>query len=121
MHKIFHSRLFLLSLLVLIALSLTALVREVSSTFRVKKEIARLESQAAELESRNQELKKMIEYLNSSSYKEMAARENLNLQAAGEVAVALPGKNEGQSTAEPSHTHGGWMIIKWWNYFFQMK
>ncbi len=121
MQRLFQSKIFLVFIAVLLAMTLTALYREVAATLKTKREIGRLEQQAAELEAKNKSLKDVIGYLSNPAYLDKAARENLNLQAPGEVAVALPGISDlaeagggGDKTAKiipigPS---------KWWAYFF---
>ena len=107
----------------LVVLSSVALWREVAGTVKIRREVSRLEKQAAELKSKNENLKSLVEYLNSANYQEKAARERLNLQSPGEVAVALPqGLNEeeldaaGQPNKSPRDSSSNPAL--WWNYFF---
>lgn len=123
MHKIFHSKIFTIFAVILAGLTLSALVKEVSNTFKVQKEIDKLEKHAEELEQKNNELKQVVEYLNSPAYQERAARENLNLKKQGEIAVALPSSNtltepEDQTNKDQQKPSN---LRLWWNYFFGVK
>lgn len=119
----FQSRPFLISLVFLVIISALALWREVTGTIKIRKEIGHLEDQARELEENNRELKALVDYLDSPAYQEKAGREQLNLQAPGEVAVALPAKNadnssSGQQSGPQENKSNPW---RWWQYFFGSK
>ena len=97
----------------------------------VQQEIAELSKQADQLQKNNQDLQSFIAYLQTDSYKQKAAREQLSMKKDGEVVYSLgdntqnQGQVEGVSTASPSapevplaqqsNPH------KWWNYFFKVQ
>ena len=129
MQPFLRSKLFIYSAVILALLSITALWREVSGTIKTKKQIAQLQKEAADLETRNNQLKQLIDYLDSPEYKEKAAREQLNLQSPGEVAVALPDADtqvlaaQAQSGTDDNHESqtDDSNFSRWWNYFFALK
>ena len=123
MLKLTQSKIFFVTIVGLIILSGATLWREISKTVRIKNEVSRLERQAAELQAKNEQLKGLSDYLTSSAYLDRAARENLNLQLPGEVAVALP-EVQGESTvaqnqSKPTGKLGN--LQTWYNYFFGPK
>ena len=122
MRRIIQSKLFLSIAVVLVFLCVVALWREVKNTITTKKEIKKLEEQAAQLEQKNTDLKQLIEYLNSPDYQERAAREHLNLQAPGEVAIALPEHTTTTADTETRLMTQNQSNAKlWWNYFFALR
>ena len=84
---------------------------------QIDKEKQNLVQQADQLTKKNQELSQSLQYLNSPSFKERAAREQLDLKKSGEqvysfspesqVAGAFSGQEREISNAK-----------KWWDYFF---
>lgn len=113
--KIFESKLFMAGLIVLLVLSVLGLWSQVTGTIKIRKEINRLEQQARELQSKNSELQELADYLNSPAYQEKVAREQLNLQTPGEIAVALPGAPEEQTVALETQLSN---FARWRHYFF---
>lgn len=101
---------------ILLALSVFALFGQVRGTIKIRKEINRLEQQARDLQARNSELLTLSEYLDSPEYQEKVAREQLNLQSPGEVAVALPNSAEPEETTEDPQNIGN--FARWRHYFF---
>lgn len=101
---------------ILLALSVFALWGQVRGTIKIRKEINRLEQQARDLQTKNSELLTLSEYLGSPEYQEKVAREQLNLQSPGEVAVALPNSPEPAETKETRHDIGN--FARWRHYFF---
>lgn len=77
-----------------------------------------LQKQLQELEGKNSELERTLGYLDSDTYKELIAKQQLNLQKNGELAYSFSenqtltdaGKTQ-QSTSEQSN------FQKWANYF----
>ena|SRR3989344_230594 len=120
--RIVHTRLFFWVTLLTLVLTLSALSREIYQNVRTKKEVGKLERTAQDLEGRNTALKETISYLQSDIYREKAARENLNLQIPGEVAVALPtavtGATKQTGALEKSLRKDLSNARKWWAYFF---
>ena len=123
MKSTFSKKTFLLLLSALIVLVAFGLWREVRDTLRVKRQIKKIETQANELESKNANLKQLVDYLHSTEYQERRARENLNLQAPGEVAVALPEQDLKSENSEASQMNKSseTNFTLWWDYFFGTK
>ena len=127
-NKFFSSKVLLIGAALPLTMLGIGLWRETSGTFKVNKEIATLEQQASELQEKNENLKELVTYLESSTYQEKAAREQLNLQLPGEVAVALPGSLRSQvlSEADLSKSADEYVgafanLNRWWDYFFATK
>src|SRR6185312_6289436 len=72
-----------------ILLLLIVEVRQYRSHRAVDKEIDRLSKQADQIAKNNQDLQSMIAYLNTDSYKEKTAREQLNLKKDGETVYSF--------------------------------
>lgn len=81
----------------------------------IETEKANLQKQLSDLEGKNQELDATLSFLNSKAYKEVVARQQLNMQKAGEFVY---GFSEKPSTAK---NIGGQNqssdFQKWVNYF----
>lgn len=121
------SRLVLLVGIVLLVLVSIALGKELMRKHEVNQEIEKVQSEIDRLERKNKELSSLIEYLNTEEFKEIQARQNLNLQKEGEAAVAItvpptPNIDEGESeNDEPIVVENKSNIQKWWEYFFYVK
>lgn len=102
-----------------------ALAKEMIRKQKINQEIAEIQKEIDILERKNRELEALVEYLNSESFKELQARQNLGLQKEGETAVAVEsipeskqsddfvfGKEDSLSKSNPE---------KWWIYFFGEK
>jgi cell division protein DivIC len=79
-------------------------------------EIAHITQQQAEYQQKNKDLQDSLSLLNTQSYKEKIAREQLNLKKDGEIVVNF------STATQPS---GGGTVAaaqsnpqKWWHYFF---
>jgi len=84
---------------------------------QIEKEKQSLQDQADSLQKKNQELSRSLQYLNSESFKERVAREQLGLKKDGEQAYSFADapRVAGASTDAPG---GPSNIKKWWDYFF---
>lgn len=101
-----------------------ALGKEIYRRYQINQEIKGVKDEIERLEKRNRELQALVDYLNSDSYKEIQARQNLGLQKPDEQAVAVQpappnldiaaqtasAKEEKKNLSNPE---------KWWNYFFE--
>lgn len=113
--------------LIFLGLVSFALSKELMRKHRVNQEIEEVKKEITSLEKKNKELAALIEYLNTDSYKEIQARQNLNLQKEGETAVAVMPVE--RSLEEASGTEKfdipvdeeSSNVKKWWNYFFNKK
>lgn len=117
------SRLVLLVGIVLLILVSIALGKELIRKHEVNQEIEKVQSEIDRLERKNKELSSLTEYLNTEEFKEIQARQNLNLQKEGETAVAItvpptPNNDEGVIEEEPVIVESKSNIQKWWEYFF---
>jgi cell division protein FtsB len=82
----------------------------------IEKQKQNLLAQADQLQKKNDELNQSLEYLNSESFKERVARQQLNLKKQGETTYSFgdapaPG---GSNSSQPRVKNAQ----KWWNYFF---
>lgn len=91
--------------------------------YRMQKEIEgqkqKLTQQMQNLEQKNQELADSLSYLNSSSFKERVARQQLDLKKNGEQVYNF-GQAPTSSPQSPPNDAGGGQtnFQKWLNYFF---
>lgn len=100
-----------------------ALGKEIYRRYQINQEIESVKNEIERLEKRNQELQALVDYLNSDSYKEIQARQNLGLQKPGEQAVAVqPAPPNEDIALTPDATEEERANLsnpeKWWNYFF---
>ncbi|MBI3231561.1 MAG: septum formation initiator family protein [Candidatus Doudnabacteria bacterium] len=86
----------------------------------IQAEKTSLQSQLNELEGKNQELTETLGYLNSSSYKELIARQQLNMQKQGELVYNFSDEKIQQS-AQPLNPTAESNMRKWLNYFFNRQ
>ncbi|MBU6447391.1 septum formation initiator family protein [Patescibacteria group bacterium] len=77
---------------------IVVLARNFQQRYSIEKEIKDLSSQQQDLQKNNQDLQDFIAYLKTDSYKQTAAREQLNLQNPGEVVYSFA---DGQQSAVP--------------------
>ena len=101
------------------------LFREVQKKYEINHEITSLQKQVSSLDDRNKELNDLISYFGTDAYKELQAREKLNLQKPGEIVVAIP-PDQSQLGYTPADASGSDATQAahlsnprlWWNYFF---
>lgn len=116
-------------IIVLILVSI-ALGKEIYRRYQINQEIKIVKLEIETLQKKNKELQALVNYLNSDSYKEIQARQNLGLQKLGEQAVAIetaptmesalpkeisaavPAAEPGRELSNPE---------KWWKYFFSAE
>lgn len=63
--------------------------KELIRRYRINKDIRQAREQIADLEKHNNDLSYLVDYLQTDSFKEIQARQNLGLQKPGETAVLL--------------------------------
>lgn len=119
--RLFHSNIFFLLVLILLALFSIALFREIMRKVEIQKEIKKLEEQVSEYESRNTELSLLIEYLKTDEYLEMEARTKLGYKKPGETVVAMATNSNNTmylatETANQISKKSNWQL--WLDYFF---
>lgn len=106
-------------ILIFVALALS---KEIYRRYQINQEIKSIKEEIERLEKRNQELQALVDYLNSDSYKEIQARQNLGLQKPGEQAVAVqpapPNLDVEAQTLNHEEEKNLLNPQKWWNYFF---
>jgi cell division protein FtsB len=103
-----------------------ALGKEIYRRYQINQEIKKVKEEIEDLEKKNRELQALIDYLNTDSFKEIQARQNLGLQKEGEQAVAIePGlftpSEKNEATFESNNTKESSNARKWWDYFFAPK
>ena len=127
----------------LLVFILAMVFRQWRQKYVVQKEINDLSVQASSLQQKNQDLQNLLQYLQTTDYKQEAAREQLNLQRSGEVVYNFSA--QGQSGQAGQSGQGGQFgqdgvsaagagnagaaadaagqnvsdAQKWWNYFFK--
>ena len=121
----FYSHWFLgvsLALLVLIGVSL---IKELSRSYQINKEIGQLQAEIVFLEGEQGGLADFVEYLKTDHYFEEQARIKLGLKAPGEKVVVLTDQAEDPVSLEPGNgteyrlkTKKASNPAKWFNYFF---
>ncbi len=97
------------------------LVREIVNRYQINQEIERVKMEIDTLERNNQELAGLVDYLNTDSFKEIQARQNLGVQKEGETAISIesmPDNANEQVVFVGEDDKGSSNIEKWWGYFF---
>ena len=124
--KTLYKLITLVGMVVLVFVSI-ALGKEVYRRHQINQEIDAVKQDIEELERKNHEMQALVDYLNTDSFKEIQARQNLGLQKEGEVAVAVePGiavddEDQGSTFVSDKNAKEVSNGKKWWNYFFAMK
>ncbi|MBU1178693.1 septum formation initiator family protein [Patescibacteria group bacterium] len=112
--------------LVLIIFTSFGLGKEIVRRKEINQEIETTKKEIESLEKKNKELAQMIEYIETDSFKEIQARQNLGFQKEGEVAVSIE-TNSGDYQRDNSTTFASPPAIdpsnpkRWWRYFFAAK
>ncbi len=93
--------------------------RQLEKQKAIREEKNKLIEQENSLKKRNEDLLGTLANLNSDSYKERVAREELNLKREGEFVYNFSNIEE-SSNEKPktSFQPGESNPVKWWNYFF---
>ncbi len=84
----------------------------------VDREKKDLENQIASFSKKNQDLSDSLSYLNSSDFKERAARQQLNLKREGEVVFGFTDAPAQTSPLDRSEQNKAPNYEKWVEYFF---
>ncbi len=98
----FQNKWFLIFGSIFLLFLIVVLARQYKQRYSIEKEISDLLAQQQDLQKNNQDLQDFIAYLNTDSYKETAAREQLNLQKPGEVVYSFAGAQQGGSSVTSS-------------------
>ncbi len=124
--RLFHSKLAIVTELVILVLLGSALVKEILHKYQIENEINDLQAQIESLESRNGDLHTLLAYLNSDAYTEEQARLKLGLQKPGESVVAVLGAStdtESEAAITQTTKNNEQDTIpnpkRWWNYFVE--
>lgn len=88
--------------------------------YRVQKAIElekqKLQKQSDEIQGKNLELEQTLSFLDSKTYKELIARQQLNMQKEGEVAYGFSDASPTVPTVNPESDNGN-NFQKWVNFF----
>ncbi len=87
----------------------------------IEKEKTSLALQADQLDKKNQELDQSLSYLNSQSFKERVARQQLNLKKDGETVYNFSNPQVSPGDDGANQKSGKSNIQKWWEYFYDNK
>lgn len=119
-HRIMTSRGVLLLEVILIAIILIGITKEVVRRLSLRQEIAALEQQIAELQAQNRSLGEYVASINTDSFREREARKRLNLQRPGETLLIVPEANGSSlvTTSVLAAVPGTSNARRWWTYFF---
>lgn len=98
-------------------------VKLVIENYKVHQDATRLDSELTQIQQHNLELKNLLAYYQTDSYKEKEARARFNYQKPGERVVAVPQPvNEEPSITQPgAETQPATPPSnpeQWWSYFF---
>jgi len=124
MKNLLKSKLFLWGALLVFLFFAFSSGQKLYKKYLIEKEINELKKEIASLESGNRETRELINYFKTPEFKERQARSLLSLQKPGEFAVALPPRDD----ADSSETDSGGAkpqadsnLRLWWNYFFAVE
>jgi len=85
---------------------------------QIDKEIKKLNTEIDQLEAQNQDLKNLITYYKTESYKEKEARRRLGYQKPGEkVVIIVPSQEKVPLEESPPQKEKNNLEV-WWNFFF---
>ncbi len=113
--------------LIVIAYLAIGSVKLIINNYQTNQSSVRLQQELGDLEQRNAELKNLLAYYQTDSFKEKEARARLNYQKPGErvVVVAIPPDEDVTSITQPSiETQAATPPSnpqQWWDYFFGKK
>ena len=93
---------------------------------KINKEINQVKKEIESFEKKNKELGQLIEYLNTDSFKEIQARQNLGYRKEGERVVSIEsGENslnqENEASFQTPSEEDISNLRRWWNHFFITK
>ncbi|GEM_PF-1261643 len=118
--KILSTKIAFFALLILLALAANVKYKQWKNQKAIDSEKDRLIRQTRQMENSNTELKNSLSYLNSESYKERVAKEQLNLKKSDEIVFGFSGplsapENSASSNGKNSKSN----TEKWLEYFTQ--
>lgn len=127
--RLFRSKILIVLEIVVLVVFSSALAKEIIRQHQVEGEIEKLQEELAQLEHNNIELSDLIDYFDSSAFKEEQARLKLGLQKPGESVIAVLGDSteDGRKEAESvALARGGEEENlsnpqRWWNYYFRTE
>lgn len=112
------SRLAIVGLIGLLAFFGQIKYKQWQSQKAIDEERGKLQAQADDLQKKNSELNESLKYLNSPSFKERVARQQLGLKRDGETVYSFSEQQVlGQSTTQVEEEKEI-NFKKWWDYFF---
>lgn len=116
--QFFSSKITVLLFIILLAFLTNIKYKQWRSQRDIDREKQNLSQQAANLEKKNSELTESLSYLNSNSFKERVARQELGLKKDGETVFDFSENPNaaGASTAAGTQTKQT-NFKKWWDYF----
>ncbi|TSC96309.1 MAG: Uncharacterized protein Athens101410_23 [Parcubacteria group bacterium Athens1014_10] len=119
--KFIFSKFSFIFLLFFLIVLIGATSKITAKRYKINKEIYNLKKEANDLDVQNKELTKMIEYLDTLSFKEKEARLKLGLQKEGEKTIIITSpyselKSKELKIEEKELVRSN--ILKWWEYFF---
>lgn len=118
--KLLSSKITLLGLVVLLAFLTNWKYKQLKNENQIEKQKQSLELQADQLQKKNSELTKSLEYLNSASFKESAARQQLDLKKQGEQVYTFSDAQVNPSRPIQNASPSG-NAKKWLGYFFNTQ
>ena len=86
---------------------------------QIEKEKLNLQTQADDLQKKNRELNQSLQYLNSISFKERVAREQLGLKKQDEQVYSLAEPPRVLGAVDSKFKQSNWK--KWLDYFFKIQ
>ncbi len=115
--KTISSRLAIATLIILLIFLVDLKYKQWKNQQEIEKQKQNLLAQADTLQKKNNELNQSLQYLNSPSFKERVAREQLNLKKDGEIVYSFGDAPDQapQNTPPEIKTSN---VQKWWDYFF---
>lgn len=118
--RFFRSRLFLISMAVVILLVLYGLGRAVYQDYMLRQEIFELQHSIRSLETKKLESLEILDYVMSDAFVEREARKSLNLQEPGETVFVFSETEQSETTTMSNTEENSPRLnnpIKWWYYF----
>ncbi len=118
--KLISSKIVIIGLFIFFLFMLDLKYQQWKNQKEVEKQKQNLVAQTDTFKKKNDELNQSLQYLNSTSFKERVAREQLNLKKEGETVYSFDiEKVEDADITSPEQKDTN--MIKWWNYFFSVE
>ncbi len=120
-HKSISVQLIILIGLFLVAGMFITYAREVYKDYKFNMEIDDLKKNIEKFKSENQQLESDLDYLDTDAYREITAKQELNLRKPGEKVFVIKdsagnGKKSGDDENIPEYTNIP-IYMKWWRMF----